>query len=93
MNKHIWILVLAVIIIIAGGFIFWCTSTTSSTSNNNFVNDDSDVPLPPSTLEYNKSLAPPKRNHNIMNASSKINIKKYDSINKYYYTLSDNIPL
>lgn len=84
------------ILVIVIFLVIYCNST-SSTSNNNFkatYTDDSDSPQPPTTLEYNRTLAPPKRNNNIVNACAAGLPKKcYDKINGFYFKLPGEILL
>ena len=78
-------------------FVYLNSSSSSNNNNNNFkptYTDDSDSPQPPSTLEYNRTLAPPKRNNNIVNAcASGLPKKCYDKINGFYYKLPGDISL
>lgn len=77
-------------------FIIYHNTKTPSTNNINKTThtDDSDCPQPPNTLEYNRTLAPPKRNNNIVNAcAAGLPQKRYDKVNGFYFTLPGDLPL
>lgn len=79
------------------GIIFLITyysTKTPSTNNITTHTDDSDCPQPPTTLEYNRTLAPPKRNNNIVNAcAAGLPQKRYDKVNGFYFTIPGDSPL
>lgn len=67
---HIAILLLLIGLIVGIAiFLFYRSQSSSSPGPGTTSLDDSDVPRPPSTLEYNATYVAPKRNDNIMSAS------------------------
>ena len=80
-RTHLFLLVGLIIFVIIGLIVLYFATKPSSPGSNKKTNksiDNSDVPCPPNSLEYNATYSPPKRNCNLESSS----IIKRESVNR-----------
>lgn len=85
-------IVLALVVVL--GFVLYRAYNSSSDNTGGpEVCDNSDIPLAPSTLEYNRSLCPTRRNCNISCSSAVAGKKKpkKDPFGESYYSIPDDL--
>jgi hypothetical protein len=95
MHKGYYLLGGIILFVVIGLIILYFATKSSSDStpgtNKNKCIDNSDVPCPPNTLEYNKTYSPPKRNCNLESSSAvKIETIHNDNVNGSYIFIPED---
>lgn len=95
-GKRIWLIIAIVVILVVLGLIFFGVFNSGGGgggNNNHSTFDNSDSPVPPSTLQLNNTYQPPKRNCNITHGGSAESFGsglKEDRLNGKYYEVHDD---
>jgi hypothetical protein len=90
MNKiHIGLIFLVLVLIVLAGIAWWMHRNNSGGGSGGGI-DDSDIPIAPSTLEYNATYAPPKRNFDLSSASARQEIKSGDLMDDSYIEIVED---
>lgn len=85
------IIALALLVIVIIVIAFLSYTSGGGGNNNNISYDDSDVPIAPSSLEYNRTYAPPKRNCDVTVGGSSKKVMKSHPLHGNYYDIPDEV--